>query len=99
MKKGAPIRAVMLPGGISDGGMITLERMSPRVIKITPPTIEKGRSFLLSAPMISLTMCGTTKPTKPITPLQETIALTIRVQTKSIMRFVRSTFTPRLCAV
>ena len=44
MKNGAPIKAVMLPGGISDGGMITFDKMSPTVMKMIPPTIENGIS-------------------------------------------------------
>lgn len=99
MKNGAPIKAVMLPGGISDGGIITFDKMSPTVMKMIPPTIENGISFRLSAPAIVRTMCGTTKPIKPITPLQHTIELTMSVHTDNMMRFVFSTFTPKLCAV
>ncbi len=99
MKKGAPISAVILPGGISEGGIIDFERISPIVMKMLPPTIEKGSSLRLSAPTIVLIMWGMTKPIKPITPLQETIVLTIRVHIKRIERLVLSTFTPKLCAV
>lgn len=91
--------AVMLPTGISLGGISVREIMSEEIINIIPPNMEKGIIFLLSEPTISLTMCGTTNPMKPITPLSLTIRATISVQIRSMILFVRSTFTPSDFAV
>lgn len=89
----------MLPTGISAGGIMVRDNRSEDSINIIPPKIEKGIKRRLSEPMRSLTMCGTTNPMNPITPLSLTIKATIRVQIKSMIFFVRSTFTPSVFAV
>lgn len=89
----------MLPTGISLGGISVRESRSEESINIIPPNMEKGISFLLSEPMIKRTICGTTNPMNPITPLSLTMNETIRVQIKRMILFVLSTFTPSVLAV
>lgn len=89
----------MLPTGISDGGMIVRDKRSEASMKIIPPKIEKGIIRLLSEPTRSLTICGTTKPINPMTPLSLTMSATMSVQTKRMIFFVLSTFTPKVLAV
>ena len=61
--------------------------------------MEQGTTLLLSGPITNRTQCGTTKPTKPITPHEATQKATISVVDSSSTRFTRSTSTPRLRAV
>mgnify|MGYP007071181095 CR=1 FL=1 len=67
-KNGAPNIAVTTPTGISLGLIAILPIVSANKTK-NPPTIPlQGIKYLWSEPIIILQTCGTTNPTKDITP-------------------------------
>lgn len=60
-KKGAPVKAVIIPTGMSKF-VIVLERVSAAIIKAPPPHRLSGKSTLWSGPTIILIRWGNHKP-------------------------------------
>ena len=61
--------------------------------------MEAGIRRLCLLPTTDLVIWGTVRPTKPITPLIETITPVNAVATIIITRLIRAVFTPRVVAV
>ncbi len=71
--------AVNAPTGSSVGEIIVRANVSVSIRKEAPIKNEAGKTILLSALNNSLVTCGISNPTKPITPLTETIIPTSRL--------------------
>lgn len=67
-KKGHPQSAVIIPKGISIGGIRLRQRMSAKRRIIPPNSIESGIIFLKDAPIKKRLICGAIKPMKPTVP-------------------------------
>ena len=74
IKIGAPIKDVTIPTGISAGEIIVRASVSDTSKNIAPSKIEQGILYLLSLPIKSFEIFGTTSPTKDIIPAIETAA-------------------------
>ena len=72
MKSGPAITAVMTPTGISAGLVRSLPRVSASMSVTEPVSAERKSSFLFSAPVKYLAICGAISPTNPIVPPTET---------------------------
>lgn len=89
----------MLPTGSSELMAIVRDKVSAINKKIAPKNREKINKILLLLPQMILTICGTIKPIKPITPQIETTAAIKREEVKSEIIVTLGTFTPRVCAI
>lgn len=95
IKKGAPISAIIIPTGISEGEMIILPKRSPRSTVILPIKALTGKSLSVLVPTMHLEIWGTISPTNPISPAKLTTApAKAEAQTIHIILKLR-TFTPR----
>ena len=81
-KNGAPMKAVTIPMGISTGAMMVRHNRSATSNNKAPNKADAIKRFLCSGPISLRTICGITRPTKPITPLTLTQAPTPRAVNK-----------------
>ena len=68
---GLPMTPVMTPTG-TPVDPTTLPMQSHTIRNAPPNAADAGRRYLLSEPMNSLTICGATNPTNPMTPVKLT---------------------------
>src|SRR5690606_5114320 len=97
-KNGAPTAAVKSPMGISDGGFSVREAVSAAISSTEPAIADSGSSARCPGPVRIRTMCGTTRPTKPIVPAKATAAPVSSAVATTITARLRLTFRPRCCA-
>ena len=67
-KNGAPTSAVRMPIGTSAGAAMVRAQVSAASSRMAPRQTEAGSSRRWPGPITSRNRCGTTMPTKPITP-------------------------------
>ncbi len=87
--------AVTTPTGIPPASRATRSAAASR---LAPISADSGRTRRAFGPTTSRTTCGTTSPTKPISPLIETAAAVIRLARPSRIARSRRTSTPRWAA-
>ena len=63
-------------------------------MRAAPPSKAIGTSLMWLGPTSRRTMCGTTRPTKPMMPLTETATAVSTAAVTSSTRLARSTSTP-----
>ena len=88
------MNAVMTPIGISWGDTMVRASRSPTTMNDAPNSTPTGSTRRWSDPTISRTMCGTTRPTNPMTPLTATATPTMSEVTMNRLRRSRCTSTP-----
>ena len=78
--------AVITPIGISCGATIVRASRSASTMNVAPTSTPTGSVRRWSEPTVSRTMCGTTSPTNPITPLTATASPAISDVTRNRLR-------------
>ena len=80
--------------GSSSGLSSVRATRSDSIRKIAPPNAQAGSSRLWFGPVSSRTICGVTRPTKPIDPPMDTHTPISADTHTSSRSFTRRTFTP-----
>lgn len=72
MKNGAPVNAIIIPQGSSDGANRVLAARSESITSIVPINAQRDMLKRISYPKIRLTVCGMISPTNPRRPAKLT---------------------------